>query len=97
LRVGKALANGSLYALLLLGSQAAAVNESLHCIEQFEPILQRGFHYWLPAIIALLSGEESPFAAYVLDVHLQLYAIFRDTLPTDFGFGHRAGRIMAEG
>jgi hypothetical protein len=32
--------------------------------------------------------KEPPVPAHALDIDLQLRAIFRDALPTDFSFGH---------
>lgn len=66
----------------------AAIDEALNRIEQFHPIFQRRFGNGLPDIVTLFALEKFPVAPDVLRIDLQLHAIFRDPLPTDFSFWH---------
>src|SRR5205085_329178 len=80
-RFRETLANGFLDAIFLLGTETTAIDQPLHGVEQFEPILQRRFRHRLPLVIAALAGEEPPLPADVLDIDLQLDAVLVDPLP----------------
>ncbi len=68
--------------------QAAAGDEALHGIQQFQPIFQRRIYHALPLVETLCALGEDPFPANALGVDLQLRSVFGHAFPTDFGFRH---------
>src|SRR5665213_2065955 len=87
-RFGKTLADQAAQPLLVVRLITAAVDEPLHRVEQLEPVFQRRFRHALPLVKTLRAMKKTPFAADVLHIDLQLFAVLVDALPTDFSFGH---------
>ena len=86
---GEQFANSPTNAVLILALEPSPRNETLHRVEQFQPILQRWFLQGLPLIEPALSRKESPIAAYKLGANLQPHAFCRPSSPIDFSFRHR--------
>ena len=70
------------------GLQAAAGNEPLHGIQQFEPILQRRMGHAFPLVKTLRAVGEQPLTPDALRIDLKLRAVLGNPFPTDFGFRH---------
>lgn len=87
-RIRESLADEQLHPRLFFRSQQAALNAALDGIEQFEPVFERWLPDGLPLIVAALAGEETPLAAYVLDVNLEWVSLRGRPFPAYFRFRH---------
>jgi len=85
---GEAVADFFSDVFFVVGLVAAADDEALDGVEEFQPIFQGRFGDGLPLVEAFFAVKEFPFASDVLGVDLEFEAVFGDTFPTDFSFGH---------
>lgn len=84
----EAFANLAAQPVFIIRLVASSGDETLHGIQQFQPVFQGRLFDTLPLVITLLAVKKVPFAPDVLRVHLQFFAIVGATFPTDFGLGH---------
>ena len=87
--LGKTFADATPQMLLVVRLITTARDQSLHRIQQFQPVFQRRFGNALPLVKPLSPVKEKPFPTDPLRIHLQLEAVLRHPSPTDLSFGHR--------
>ena len=72
---------------LIVRLVAAAVDEPLHGVEQFQPVFQRRLLHALPDIKPLGAMEKMILAPDVLGIDLQFFAVLGDAFPTISALG----------
>lgn len=93
LRFWKPLTNASAQSFLVIRLQPAAGDESLHGIEQLQPVGQRRLGHGLPLLEPPFAVEETPLAAHMLGIDLNFLSVVGDAFPTDLSLWH--GRVLS--